>query len=395
MDTQVHKNNSEKVQRLVGENKLTQALDLLSEISKQTGRPEHNDVIKIMRDLEELESLWKIGQITSGEYRVGKTKISDGILYLNDKVLAPRNKSQSRLKDNNFFKRLSTLLLTFINYCFSLFRIAIRNPWVLFGLFLAILLFVQNQNFYKNSEANEPRKSILTSPPTYYSQMSNYDELSEAESMVNVLGASWVGGSAYAFLETRLEEPFQTDEVFYPDTGGIHSPNFTHGGTIPLAAILNPKTDNLRMFQGRGCAIFFEMESRPEYEERVTIDKIVAVVNNFSSLPAYRPQTFAPIVGFNLFYIEMDSIATFQGNIFEAKYVHGNKIYYYPGNFKINHSKPEQFVVRLNAKTPGIYDFSVYLLLRYRYKKEKLALVQSAKFLFDHLNHISELQYPD
>jgi hypothetical protein len=45
--------------------------------------------------------------------------------------------------------------------------------------------------------------------------------------------------------------------------------------------------------------------------------------------------------------------------------------------------KPEAFVVRVNAKTPGVYSFSSVVRLSYRGEESKQTVVSSATFLFD------------
>jgi len=187
-----------------------------------------------------------------------------------------------------------------------------------------------------------------------------YKERKGAFSMVDVFQVHWTGGGAYAIVgEDRI---------------------------YPLAYIINPASDDVSVFLGTACALAFDLQAR-ERLPWVRIDEIRIVVLSYRPLPEYKPMLPLPFQEAHVYYVEIDDPRVSRSNVFRARYYFERGKKQKIGTLRLEKGKPETIVLRINAKTPGIYTFACELLLSYKDTKEKITIVKSAEFLFDDRAH--------
>jgi hypothetical protein len=210
----------------------------------------------------------------------------------------------------------------------------------------------------------------------------DYQETHGVFSIVQLSGTRWFEVWALAILDKKK---------VYPLLKGISRDSWYHpviveciekGWALPFAEIIDRSTENITRFKGTSCALEFDLEVPPRIPW-VNIDEIIVVVNSYRPLPKYEPSVPRPLGKVHVYYVEIDNPEISRSNIFRAEYIFYNGKSERIGNVRLMPNKPEMFVVRINAKTPGIYDFGVHLLVRHKELKERIIVVNSAKFLFD------------
>jgi hypothetical protein len=168
---------------------------------------------------------------------------------------------------------------------------------------------------------------------------------------------SWTGGGAYAIIDSSQ---------------------------YPLAKIQDPsQLKQMSVFTGTACAVEFEAEPRSDID-RVTIDTVEAIVADYEPLPRYKPVFPKPFQEENILYIEIDNPATSMTHSF-ASSLRINKGVVEPfGTLFLEKGKPETFVVRINARQPGIYTIECRLKIRVKDKAETVSITNPSKWLFDY-----------
>lgn len=183
-------------------------------------------------------------------------------------------------------------------------------------------------------------------------------------SLLEVFKVYWTGGGSYAVVN---QESKSSQEY-------------------PLALIFNVDTSHPGGLYGTACALAFEAEVPSSYPW-VKIDRIVVKVNNYELLPSYTSMLLQPFQSANVYYVEIGDTKESASSEFYANYHFTDDSRTDFGSVLLEKGRPESFVLRINAKTPGIYDFSVYLLVSFKNHKEKITLVDSVQFLFDGIEH--------
>jgi hypothetical protein len=180
-------------------------------------------------------------------------------------------------------------------------------------------------------------------------------EYNPALAVLDVFGIKWIGGGAFATVEEE---------------------------TLSLATILkNPTPSEIVSFWGTACAVKFgaEVSSCVPW---ATIDEVFIVVNSYQTLPRYEAAYPKPFEEAHVYYIEMDDPQLSGNNRFLAEYSFRANQQNRWGVVRLESGKPEWFVVRLNARTPGVYQFDVRVSASHKDRKQELTVVADATFLF-------------
>jgi hypothetical protein len=204
--------------------------------------------------------------------------------------------------------------------------------------------------------------------------------------LVDMFHVGWVGGGAEAILEDQTLATGKGTKVVMEERG-----EELRG--YSLACIIDPDVDDVCGFTGTACAFTFELQPRPGIPW-VRVDGIDIIVHDYKALPKYDPIFPAPDEEMHVYYAEIDNPDLAKKNTFPASFFFrgGGK----PGEggsrkkrrqdltfVRLVEGKPEAFVVRVNAKTPGVYTFSSVVRLSYKDVDSKQTVVKSATFLFD------------
>jgi hypothetical protein len=141
--------------------------------------------------------------------------------------------------------------------------------------------------------------------------------------------------------------------------------------TIPFARIIDPNKENVSDLTGT-CAIRLDIAPK---QDNVIIDGIIIEVNSFNPIPLNMSieSILKYIQPRELFYAEIDDPTKCHKNCFEANLAKDGKIIYdgfKSGTVYFTKDYPEHAIVRINAKTPGIYSFSCMILARYEKSKD-------------------------
>lgn len=218
----------------------------------------------------------------------------------------------------------------------------------------SLFIFVSRGILFVNSGTAEA--------PPINSIIQEYQERKSVFSLVTITHTNWVGGGAFAIVGREKDS--------------------SERKRYPFAAIIHPDDARVDTFWGTACALTFDLEAR-ESADYVRIDDMTVTVKSYQPLPEYESILPSPFKEANLYYIEMDDPRVSRTDTFRAKHYYEKGQRKEIGPVRAEKGKPETFVIRINAKTPGIYDFSCELLLSHGNTKEKVVLVRSQEFLFD------------
>jgi hypothetical protein len=204
---------------------------------------------------------------------------------------------------------------------------------------------------------------------------------------VDVFHVRWVGGGARAFLD---DQSLATAKGTKPL---LKAKEKEYRG-YSLALIIDPAVDDVCEFHGRACAFTFELQPKPGVPW-VRVDGIDLIVQDYKALPKYNGIWPRPKERMHVYYVEIDKPGvgtdTFSASLF---YENETKAGRFTGTTKrhdlefvrLVEGKPEAFVVRVNAKTPGVYTFSARVRLSHKDTESRQTIVRSATFLFDKRN---------
>ncbi len=196
-----------------------------------------------------------------------------------------------------------------------------------------------------NPKAESPMKQI----EKYKNRTANFD-------FIKINSVNWIGGGAYAIVGEK-NYPFATIE------------NTAH-------------MERMSTFLGTACALQFEIETRSDVDI-VTVDEVKVYVSDYQTLPIYKSMLPLPFEDANILYIEIDNPANSRTKSFTAtKRVDKGKLQDI-GVMYLKKGKPETFVVRINAKTPGIYKLSTQIVVRNKKDVQTITLNEPAYWLFD------------
>jgi hypothetical protein len=186
--------------------------------------------------------------------------------------------------------------------------------------------------------------------------MDKYAERSPLLSMVDIYDASWTGGGAKAILR--------------------------NGHVLPLAGI-EPKPETSRfVFGGSSCAVSLKMEAKKSYPW-VSLDGIVAEVQRYEPLPEYWRWLPFPYQEAQVLYLEVSPPSPGKTR-FPASILPSDKSKESAhGYIRIESGKPDEIIVLISATTPGIYTFSVSLLLSAKREREVVRIIPGASWLFE------------
>jgi predicted Ser/Thr protein kinase len=204
--------------------------------------------------------------------------------------------------------------------------------------------------------------------------------------LVDLFHVGWVGGGAAAFPVDQALAKGKGTKVLLEHRGkGVRG--------YALVSIIDPDRDDVCQFTGTACAFSFELQPRPGIPW-VRVDSIDIIVHDYNGLPKYWRLVPGPLQQMNVYYAEIDRPDLAKKNTFSASsfFGTGGK----PGDggdrkggrqdlafVRLIEGKPEAFVVRVNAKRPGIYTFGSVVRLSYKDIQSEQTVIDSATFLFD------------
>lgn len=173
----------------------------------------------------------------------------------------------------------------------------------------------------------------------------------------------------------------------------INKVNWIGGGALalaldsdrnfPLAYIISKdQLKKMSTLTGTACALEFEAEARSDID-RATIDNIEVLVSNYRPLPKYKSMIPAPFDEVNFIYVEIDNPSIGKTNEFIAKKKVIKGEVSEIGILYLEPKKPETFVIRVNARIPGIYTIECQLTVRYKKQIQKIPLNKPEEWLFD------------
>jgi hypothetical protein len=206
-------------------------------------------------------------------------------------------------------------------------------------------------------------------------------------SLVALFDVTNVGGGAHAYIlpdsvvlsDDRMERYSQLDRNW---------------DTLPLAEILaNPTPSEIASMWGTACAFSFHLVLSAGAPWAIVRPPYV-VVNSFEPVPKHKPVYPLPAQRAHIYYVEMDNPETCGLNEFPSKYIvhvreesedYGSRFHFEMAELttiRLIPDVPEYFVVRVNALTPGVYDFGVYVDIRIGDIVKRLTVREGCKYLF-------------
>ncbi len=202
----------------------------------------------------------------------------------------------------------------------------------------------------------------------------------EREPAVRVFAARWYGGDAYAevpdvTLPPDLDEEEQTEAVWRACDDG-------HVTVHRLAQIIEREPKKITEFWGRSCAYQFDLEASGLHPW-VIVDEIFVRVNHYTPLPLYRSTYPQPFYEAHVYYVEIDDPANAGTSNFPATSYYGGSGERKVGMLRLAPREPERFVLRINALTSGVYDYSVGLICSYGDVKAELWVVENEQCFFE------------
>jgi hypothetical protein len=209
----------------------------------------------------------------------------------------------------------------------------------------------------------------------------------ERTDLVDVFHVDWVGGGAGVILEDQALAAGKGTRPLMEEEG-----KELRG--YPLAGIINPDVDDLcDIGGGAACAFTFELQPRPG-TPWVRVDGIDGIVHEYKPVPKYDAIHVGSDEHANVYYVEIDDPGRAKTNTFAAGFVSRSEAK--PGGrgsrkgvreelqfVRLAEGKPEAFVARVNARTPGVYTFSGVVRLSYKGVESRHTVVSSETFLFD------------
>jgi hypothetical protein len=225
-----------------------------------------------------------------------------------------------------------------------------------------------------------PESPSITTPPN------------EKSDLVDVFRVTWVGGGCWAILKDQAIAGQKGTKVTKEHANEEER-------RYALAHIIDPDANDVCSFiMGYGCAFTFALQPIPGIPW-VRIDGIDIVVHNYEDLPEYHIRASGGGERMHVYYVEIDKPSLLGTNTFSASYFFQNDVKASKNArhmektirqnlefVRLAEGKPEEFFVRVNAKTPGVYTFSAVVRHSYKDLERKQTIFSSETFLFDKPN---------
>jgi TIR domain len=151
------------------------------------------------------------------------------------------------------------------------------------------------------------------------------------------------------------------------------------GTDHPLAHIFDPTKNSPARFLGDACAVKFTITPKAPW---VSLDDIYIKVGGYRALPPYETRFPLPFQEAHVYYVEIDAPSPTDEHVFHAKYW-SKEGPMELGSVLLTAGKPEVFVLRINARTPGIYSFSGYATVSSESSNDNLQIFEDKTFWFD------------
>lgn len=189
----------------------------------------------------------------------------------------------------------------------------------------------------------------------------DYEARSPAFSLITINNINWIGNTWFAKLADN--------------------------DTYPVARLIDTGADKISDLT-EACALRFDIA--PKRTNIVNIDGIIIKVESYQPLPQNLSlETSRKYEEADVYYVEIDDPMRKKGSYFESKLVENDTVVddcFISGSVYLKRDEPEPFIIRINAKTPGIYAFSCMILVRYENDKERVIITGKSdepfKFIF-------------
>jgi hypothetical protein len=171
-------------------------------------------------------------------------------------------------------------------------------------------------------------------------------------------------------------------------------PNTDKGERIRWVRIVEVDQGNVSDLYGRiRCDLWFEIEPKKTIPW-VRVEELRAVVKKYDpKLPDVPKWVIGRSVEqLNVYYVEIDDPNKAGTSIFTANFLsedssidNPRKMKQTPFRFvRLTSGKPEAFVLRVNAVSPGIYTFSCDAVISYKGRREQCSLSEDITLHFSH-----------
>jgi hypothetical protein len=134
----------------------------------------------------------------------------------------------------------------------------------------------------------------------------------------------------------------------------------------------------LNTFDGTACALMFDIEPRVSLDY-IRIDEIRVKVDSYGPLAEYQALLPKPWEAASVYYAEIDAQP---GSRYLAEY-RVDQAKRDIAFLRVYRGRPETVVIRINARTPGIYGFGVELVITSRNGRVIMPVLVDGRFLFD------------
>jgi hypothetical protein len=223
---------------------------------------------------------------------------------------------------------------------------------------------------------------------------SKSDGSARAESHVSVFDVQAIGGGALAWIPP--------DSVSLPDRANSRARDYVLQSldrdgleTIRLAKMLDaPTPGQITSMFGDACAFAFHLVLHAGAPWAIAHPPYVSV-KSFAPLPKYVPAYPLPAESAHVFYVEMDDPGRSGSREFHSKYLVHTREESAGGARQIRSEMaelttlrlipelPEYLILRVNACTPGIYEFDVLIDVRVGSLRASLPVQEGCRYLFD------------
>lgn len=154
----------------------------------------------------------------------------------------------------------------------------------------------------------------------------------------------------------------------------------------PLAFLENLNTSQKKCRLLNACALSFRVEAM-QHVGWVIVENISVTVNSYEKIPVSNVRVACGMSQANVYFVEIDDPSDSNRNIFNAEYVYPKCESLTPGIMHLENGKPELFVLRINAKTPGFYNFDVHFTASHKEMEQTIKIFESYECIFLDQDH--------
>jgi hypothetical protein len=158
--------------------------------------------------------------------------------------------------------------------------------------------------------------------------------------------------------------------------------------------LTNPKPDQIATMSGTACAFSFYLVLKPGVPWALVRPPHV-VVNRYQLLPKYELVYALPAMDAHIYYVEIDDPEKCMSNAFSSTWMVYTRWEHIGGMRRIHADSaeltsvrliphvPEFYALRVNALTPGIYDFDIAVDASLPGVSGSIPIRRQCRYLFD------------